>query len=118
MDDTYLKYYARLIYNLSKLMDIHSIDKAKKYEMTKSICSSSSLEEKNVDYLNHNNDQPLYCMKIVVLYSQLSQFRPDYWSLHNDENIFKIKKVYSKIIKLLRGLKESINCLFKVSFFS
>lgn len=117
MDDTYLKYYARLIYNLSKLMDIHSIDKTKKYEMTKSICSSSSLEEKNVDYLNHNNDQPLYCMKIVVLYSQLSQFRPDYWSLHNDENIFKIKKVYSKIIKLLRGLKESINCLFKVSFF-
>ncbi|RMZ99335.1 hypothetical protein BpHYR1_015389 [Brachionus plicatilis] len=113
MDDSNLKACARLIYDLNKLMDIHAIDKVKKFEMTKSMCSSSSLEEKSVDYLNHNNDQPLYCMKIVILYSQLSQFKPDYWSLHNEENVPKIKKVYSKIVKLLRGLKESINCLFK-----
>lgn len=114
MDDAYLKYYARLTYNLNKLMDIHSLDKIKKHEMRKSVCSSSSLDEKNIDYLNHNNDQPLYCMKIVILYSQLSQFRPEYWSLYNDENVPKIKKIYTKIIKLLRGLKESINCFFKV----
>lgn len=114
MDDVNLKRYARLTYNLNKLMDIHSIEKIKKHEMTKSVCSSSSLEEKSTDYLNYNNDQPLYCMKIVILYSQLSQFRPDYWSLHNEENVTKIKKIYTKIIKLLRGLKESINCLFKV----
>lgn len=102
VDDEYLKYYARLTYNLNKLME--SLDGNKQEQ----------LDEKCSDYLNNNNDQPLYCMKIVMIYSQLSQFRPDYWSLINEENILMIKKSFCKINKLLRGLKESINCLLKV----
>lgn len=110
MDDVYLKYYARLIYNLNKLMEFNLNE-------CKNSCGKKLFDDINTnekDHLNSNNDQPLYCMKIIILYSQLSQFKPDYWSLVNGENLLKIKKVYSKINKLLKIIKDSINCLFQV----
>lgn len=106
MNDVFLICYARLIYNLNKLMESHLGD-GKSSSRRNSALS-------NFDYQNTNNDQPIYCMKINMLYSQLSQFRPDYWSLVNGENFLIIKKIYSKIINLLKLVKDSINCLFQV----
>jgi hypothetical protein len=95
IDDEYLKYYARLISNLKKLID--SI--------------------KNKDSVNHNADQPLYCVKIVVLYGQLSRFRPEYWSMVNSEDLPGMKNICCKIKKLLRTSKDTINSLVQVNIF-
>ena len=67
------------------------------------------------DLLNSNNDQPLFCMKIIVIFSQLTQFKPDYWSLVNGDNQIIIKNIYTKIKFLFKMLKDSINCLFQVN---
>ncbi|CAF0703833.1 unnamed protein product [Brachionus calyciflorus] len=107
VDDTFLKSYARLTYNLTKLYEIHSYEINKKQDINRSGNSLITLEDKDT------TNKPLYCCKILMLYSQLSQFKPDYWSLINEENIQKIKKCYRKINKILHSLRESINFLFK-----
>lgn len=125
IDDAYLKYYARLVYNLNKLMEFKLDDLKKNLTDEFENENSSSLMSQHhhhnshqasttFDYLNSNNDQPLYCMKIIMLYSLLNQFRPDYWTLLNGENQPNIKKIYLKIKKMLALAKDSINCLFQV----
>jgi len=114
IDDDFLKCYARFIYNLNKLMEYHQLSEHKTkpiVEDAEDDCASS------LDLLNSNNDQPLYCMKIIIIFSQLNQFRPDYWSLVNGEDQAKIKKIYAKISRSLKTIKDSINCLFQVCFF-
>jgi hypothetical protein len=96
-DDNYLKFYTKLLYNLNKLMEI-----------------SMFTENKSDEMATDSNDQPVYSMKIVVLYSQLSSFKIDYWTMINGQAQIKIRKIYTKIRKLLKSTKESINCLFQV----
>lgn len=144
-DDMYLKYYARLVYNLKKLMEnvcendanmdlvIDQQQQLNGNTLKKNLNNDfEAMDDQNdtivstatsvmttttsrSDHLTTNNDQPLYCMKIIVLYSHLSQFRPDYWTLVNGENQAIIRRVYSKIKKILSTVKDSINCLFQVS---
>ena len=114
IDDNYLKCYARLIYSLKKLMEFQFTTENKSDEFTEGDYSSVSNGTTCNDLLNSNNDQPLYCMKIIIIFSQLNQFKPDYWSLVNGDNQEATKKVYAKIKKLLKMLKDSINCLFQV----
>ena len=104
IDDVYLKCYARLIYNLKKLME--------KNEDTSAECSIMS--SVTADTFNSNNDQPLYCVKIINIFSQLSLFKPDYLSLINGDNQVIMKKIYVKIKKYFKILKDSVNCLFQV----
>ena len=113
MDDAHLKNYARLIYNLKKLMDFQFLNNDNTSHEEVSTNTSSATASCN-DLLNSNSDQPLYCMKIIIIFSQLNQFKPDYWSLVNGDSQIKIKKVYFKIKKLFKMLKDSINCLFQV----
>ena len=113
IDDNFLKCYARLIYNLKKLMEFQFTNENKVDELG-DVSQLSSVTLCN-DLLNSNNDQPLFCMKIIVIFSQLTQFKPDYWSLVNGDNQIIIKKIYTKIKRLFKMLKDSINCLFQVN---
>lgn len=113
IEDDYLKCYARLIINLNKLMEHNQLSEHKTKQM---IEDNEEDFASGLDLLNSNNDQPLYCMKIIIIFSQLNQFRPDYWSLVNGEDQAKIKKIYAKINKSLKTIKDSINCLFQVCF--
>lgn len=113
IDDNFLKCYARLIYNLKKLMEFQFTNENKVDELG-DVSQLSSVTLCN-DLLNSNNDQPLFCMKIIVIFSQLTQFKPDYWSLVNGDNQIIIKKIYTRIKRLFKMLKDSINCLFQVN---
>ena len=113
IDDNFLKCYARLIYNLKKLREFQFTNENKVDELG-DVSQLSSVTLCN-DLLNSNNDQPLFCMKIIVIFSQLTQFKPDYWSLVNGDNQIIIKKIYTKIKRLFKMLKDSINCLFQVN---
>lgn len=113
-DDIYLKYYARLLYNLKKLMESCESDECVKKSLTDDLNDENDTTATKSEHLNANNDQPLYCMKIIVLYSQLSQFRPDYWTLVNGQNPANIRRIYAKIRRILSTVKDSINCLFQV----
>lgn len=120
IDDKYLKYYARLVYNLDKLMEFKNDDE----KLMKRKAADESTGENDtfihhahsIDFLNSNNDQPLYVVKITNLFAQLNEFSPDYWTLINGQNMANIRKIFSKIKKLIKMVKDSINCLFQVNF--
>jgi hypothetical protein len=118
IDDTHLKYYARLVYNLNKLMEFKGDSRGlRKQLLTDELdndCGSGGGLTSSLDFLNSNSDQPLYCMKIVILFSQLNQFVPDFWTLVNGENAAYVNKVFLKMKKLLKLVKDAINCLFQV----
>lgn len=138
-DDVYLKFYCRLVYNLKKLMEScepieenasnsasggggpvkkslrDELNEADANDTILSTATTTTTNTNKSDHLNVNNDQPLYCMKIIVLYSQLSQFRPDYWTLVNGQNTAAIRRIFVRIKKLLATVKDSINCLFQVN---
>jgi hypothetical protein len=111
IDDSYLNYYARLIYNLKKLIVFY-------HPPSESNNQNDDTAEDCFNDLTINGsdgDKPLYCVKIIVLHSLLSEFRPDYWSMVNGEDKIQIKKTYAKIKKLLNATKSAINCLFQVT---
>ncbi len=94
-------------------MEFQFTNESKGEESTNETTNTSGVTSCN-DLLNSNNDQPLFCMKIIVIFSQLTQFKPDYWSLVNGDNQTLIKKIYAKIKKSFKMVKDSINCLFQV----
>ena len=90
-DDPYLKCYARLIDRLDKLM-----------ATTTAINGGEP-----------NSDLPLYCMKIVVLFGQLGQFRPDYWTRVHCACERELRHVYAHIKCTLHTVRKLIDCLFE-----
>jgi hypothetical protein len=110
IDDPYLSYYARLIYNLNKLVVLN-----KHGEIEAAAAADDCLNNHDLTISGNDGDKPLYCVKIIVLHSLLSEFRPDYWSMVNGEDQKLIKKTCCKIAKLLKATKSAINCLFQVN---
>lgn len=105
-EDTYINYYARLLIYVNKLIELCQKSRAAQSDQT-------DPDGQNSAAALVISNQPLYCIKILMIYSQLSQLRIDNWSLCYGHDVNKLVDLYARMRKLIKKVKESINFMLQ-----
>lgn len=106
-DDAHLKLYLNFASYINRI-----ISHRKSGEISSKTDQDDLMSSSN-DCFDTNNDQPVYCMKILMTYSKISQYKINEWLLfdlnrNNNSNFYinQAQYIYYKINKKLKHLKK------------